>query len=185
MTDIFVHPGKTGSWFAVLFIFIMSFLFTLQPINIFAEPNIMIGDNIPDFVLEGADGKQYSLKQMKGRMIILVMGPKKTEENNNKWIEILQQEFPESESIEIFSIMDMRGIPFFISDKFVRGKVKEMQAEQSVTLLMDWDQKVNELLGADKGQTDIFVISRDGVLMDHQVGTFDREKLKLLKGCLR
>lgn len=181
MTNVFVRPDKTGSWFAILSIFIMSLLFTFQPINIFADPNIMIGDNIPDFVLEGADGTQYKLQQMKGKITILVMGPKKTEENNNKWIAILQQEFPESESIEIFSIMDMRGIPFFISDDFVRGKVKKMQPEQSVTLLMDWDQKVNELLGADKNQTDIFVISRDGVLIDHQIGAFSREKLKLLK----
>ena len=98
---------------------------------------------------------------------------------------MLQQAFPESESTEIFSIMDMCGIPFFISADFVKGKVEEMQAEQSVTLLMDWDQKVNELLGADKKQTDIFVISRDGVLIDHQVGDFSREKLKLLKGCCR
>ena len=185
MTNIFVRPGKTRLWFAVLSTCIMSLLFTFQPITIFADSNIMIGDNIPDFVLEGAYRKQYSLEQMKGRMIILVMGPKKTEENNNKWIEMLQQEFPKSESTEIFSIMDTRGIPFFISEDFVRGKVQEMQEEQSVTLLMDWDQKVNELLGADKGQTDIFVFSRDGVLLNHEVGAFSREKLKLLKSCLR
>ncbi|MDA3938540.1 MAG: redoxin domain-containing protein [Spirochaetia bacterium] len=181
MTNVFVCPGKTGSWFALLFIFIMVFIFTLQPITIFADSNIMIGDNIPNFELEGADGKQYTLEQMKGKITILVMGPKKTEDNNNKWIEILQQAYPENEGIEIFSIMDMRGIPFFITDNFVRGKVEEMQAVQSVTLLMDWDQKVNELLGADKDQTDIFVISRDGVLIDHKIGDFSQEKLKLVK----
>ncbi|MCD4768849.1 MAG: redoxin domain-containing protein [Bacteroidales bacterium] len=179
MTDISVCPGKTGSWFAVLSIFIISLLFTFHPINIFADPTIKIGGNIPDFELEGADGKQYKLEQMKGKIIILVMGSRKTEENNEKWIEMLQQTFPESDGINIFSVMDMR-IPFFISDDFVRGKIEEMQAEESVTLLMDWDQKVNELLGADKDQTDIIVISREGVLIDHQVGDFSQEKLENL-----
>ena len=177
MTSIFVHSDKTGSWFLILSIFAVNSLFTLQPINIFADQNIMVGDNIPNFVLEDAERKQYSLGQMKGKLTFLVMGPKKTEKNNNKWIKMLQQEFPGNESIEIFSIMDMRGIPFFITDNFVRGKVREMQAEQSVILLMDWDQKVNELLGADKDQTDIFVINPNGVLLVHQVGVFSLEKL--------
>ena len=178
MTSIFIHSDRTKSKFVITLIFMIGFLFAFQPITVFADPTIKIGGNIPDFELEGADGKQYKLEQMKGKIIILVMGPKKTEEINNKWIEMLQQAFPESESTEIFSIMDMRGIPFFITDNFVRGKVREMQAVQTVTLLMDWDQKVNELLGADKDQADIFVISRDRVLLDHQVGDFSPEKLK-------
>ncbi len=181
MINVFFRISKAKSWFAVVIIFIMSLLFAFQPIRIFADSNVKIGDNIPNFVLEGADGKQYKLEQMKGKIIILVMGPKKKEENNNKWIEMLLQAFPKSDSLKIFEVFDMRGIPFFISDNFVRGKIKKMQGEHPVTILMDWDQKVNELLGTDKKETDIFVISQDGVLISHKVGAFSQEKLRLLK----
>jgi len=143
---------------------------------------VKIGEQVPNFVLEGADGNQYELEKMNGKVIILIMGSRKTSENNDRWVKMLQQTFPKDDSLEIFLVFDMRGIPFFISKGFVRGKVKEKQKEHPVTILMDWGQKVNKLLGADKDKTDIFAIDPGGVLVSHQVGTYSEKKLRLLRG---
>ena len=113
--------------FAVGIAFIMSLLFAFHPADIFACSEVKIGEKFPNFVLEGADGNQYELEQMKGKVIILVMGPRDQTENNTKWAELLKQTFQENDSLEVFSVFDMRGIPFFISKGFVRGKVKEKQ----------------------------------------------------------
>lgn len=153
----------------------------LQSTFTFAASEVKVGEKVPHFVLEGADGSQYAREQMEGKLIILIMGPKKNEESNNKWAETLLQAFPETERLKIFSIFDMRGIPFFISKDFIRGKVKKIQKNHPVTILMDWDQKVNKLLGADKNGTDIFVLGPNEVLLSRQPGIYSDEKLKLLR----
>lgn len=158
-----------------------SFLFIFCPIVTYAEAKVNIGKKAPNFVLEGADGTKYELKQMKGKTVILIMTPRKMEEDRNKWVEMLLKSFPPNDSLQIFTVFDMRGIPFIITDNFVRGKVKEKQNKHPVTILMDWKQKVNKLLGANEDETDIFVINAGGVLVSHIVGAYNDEKLILVK----
>lgn len=158
-----------------------SFLFALFPILTIAEAKINIGEKVPNFVLESADGTQYELKQMKGKTVILIMTPRKMEEDRNKWVEMLLKSFPKNDSLQIFTVFDMRGIPFFITDDFVRGKVKEKQEKHPATILMDWKQKVNKLLGANEDETDIFVFDAAGVLVCQEVGAYSDEKLILVK----
>lgn len=165
----------------VLLILIFGNFMVLIPEVLAAKQNIKIGDKVPNFVLENTDGKQYELDKMRGKIIILVLGPKKTEENNIKWVKMLLHSFPKSDSLKIFTVVDMRGIPIFITDDFVRGKVKEKQHKHPVTILMDWKQKVNNMLGADKNETNIFIIDANGILVSHQVGTYSEEKLRLLR----
>ena len=182
MSNIFFQHGKpTKVRFVVGFVFIMNFLFAFHSTDILAAPEIKIGDKVPNFVLEDPDENLYALEQMRGKVIILIMGCRKTKENNNIWAKVLLQTFPNKDSLEIFSVFDMRGIPFFVTKSFVRGKVKKMQEEHSETILLDWGQKVNKLLGADKDKTNIFVIDSNGILAGHQVFLYSEKKLKLLK----
>lgn len=158
-----------------------SFLFIFCPIETYAEAKVNIGKKAPNFVLEGADGTKYELKQMKGKTIILIMAPRKVEDDRNRWVKMLLKSFPPNDSLQIFTVFDMRGIPFFITDDFVRGKVKEKQEKHPATILMDWKQKVNKLLGANEDETDIFVFDAAGVLVCHEVGAYNDEKLILVK----
>lgn len=147
------------------------------------KSEIRVGDKVPNFVLEDAYEKRYELEKMKGKVIILIMGSKSTEEDINRWVEVLQQTFSNNDSLEIFSVAEMRNIPFFVSKSFIRKKVKEKLKKDNfpLTTLLDWDQKVNKLLDADRDETDIFAIDPDGVLVSHQVGTYSEDKLKLLR----
>ena len=168
-----------------IMLFCISFLLFLHTSFVFAESKVKVrvGDKIPNFVLEDAYEKRYELKQMRGKAIILIFGSRKTEENNDRWREMLEKAFPKNDSLQIFSVGDMQGIPFFITKGFVRGKVKEMikKGEVPVAFLLDWDQKANKLLGADKDSTDIFAIDPVGVLLSHQVGLYTEEKFSILK----
>jgi len=147
------------------------------------KSEIRVGDKIPNFVLEDAYEKRYELEKMKGKVIILIMGSKTTQEDINRWAEVLQQTFSNNDSLEIFFVAEMRNIPFFVSKNFVRKKVKEKLRKDNfpLTTLLDWDQKVNKLLDADRDETDIFAIAPDGVLVSHQVGTYSEEKFRLLR----
>lgn len=146
-----------------------------------AKSQIKINERVPNFVLESADGIQYELKKMKKKTVILIMAPRKVEDDRNRWVKMLLKSFPQNDSLQIFSVLDMRGIPFFITDDFVREKVKEKQDKHPVTILMDWKQKVNNLFGANEKETDIFVIGAGGVLVSHQVGTYSEHKLNCIK----
>ena len=148
---------------------------------IFAEINVKIGDIVPNFIITDADDKEYELEKMKGKVIVFVMGPRKKSENNNWWVEKINEVYSENDTLKIFTVFDMRGIPFFITKKFVKGKVKEQQEFHSETILLDWDQKVNRLLGAEKTETDIFVIDANGILVYHQKGKYSEEALSVVK----
>ena len=167
-----------------IMLFCLSFLFILQVSSVFAgsKTKVKVGDKVPNFTLEDAYEKRYELEKMKGKVIILIMGTRKTKENNNRWRQMLQQTFSKNNSIEIFTVADMR-IPFFISKSFVREKIKEKikKGEIPVHFLLDWEQKVNKLLGADKDKTDIFAIDPSGVLVNHQLGAYSDEKFRHLR----
>lgn len=173
--------SKKRKCFLVTLVF-FGFL-VLIPRVLAEKSEIRVGDKVPNFVLEDAYEKRYELEKMKGKVIILIMGSKSTEEDINRWAEVLQQTFSNNDSLEIFSVAEMRNIPFFVSKSFIRKKVKEKLKKDNfpLTTLLDWDQKVNKLLDADRDEADIFAIDPDGVLVSHQVGTYSEDKLKLLR----
>jgi peroxiredoxin Q/BCP len=38
--------------------------------------NLVVGDPAPDFALEGSDGKAYSMKELRGKTVVLAWFPK-------------------------------------------------------------------------------------------------------------
>ncbi|MCK5242658.1 hypothetical protein KAR34_09420 [bacterium] len=62
---------------------------------------------------------------------------------------------------------------------FVIGKIKKKKCP--VTMLMDWEQKVNKLLGTNKAETDVLIIAADGVLVSHMAGPYSEEKLQMVR----
>ena len=46
---------------------------------------------------------------------------------------------------------------------------------------MDWEQKVNKLLGADKDESDVWVIAANGILVSHMVGLYSDDKFRLVR----
>ncbi len=105
---------------------------------VFAETNVKIGDKVPNFIITDANDKEYELEKMRGKIIVLIMGPRSKDENSTWWAEKLDEVYSENDTLNIFTVLDLRGIPFVITKDFVIGKVKEKQEHYAVTLLLDW-----------------------------------------------
>ena len=178
-----------------IMLFCMSLLLLLQPSFVFAKSKVKVkvGDKVPNFTLEGIDGKQYELKKMKGKVVVLVMASRKLDEETDHWLLELHNAFKEEvnkkekSKINIFEVADMRSVPRFMPKAVVRRLAKKFMQEEKEKLpftkiiLFDWKQKVNKLLGAEKDKVDIFVIDKKGILAHHQVVPYSKKNFPILK----
>lgn len=132
----------------------------------FGAERIAVGDEVPNFILQDADDNVYEPVRMKGNMVILLMGTRELRGENRQWAAALKETFATKDSVKILMVADMRGIPFFLSKEFIKGRIRS--DKQPVPLLLDWDQKVNQLLGTEEGKINIFVIGSDGLVLHHE-----------------
>ncbi len=175
-------------------LFCISFLLLLQPSFVLAKSKVKVkvGNKVPNFTLEGMDGKQYELKKMKGKVVVLVMGSKELDEEEDLWEGELHNAFKEEvkkkeSTLKIFEVADMRAVPRFMPKSVVRRLAKKFMQKENKKLpfpkimLFDWKQKVNKLLGAEKDKVDIFVIDKKGLLAHHQVVPYSKKNFSVLK----
>lgn len=173
-------------------LFCVCFFLLLQPFSAIAESKVKVkvGEKFPNFKLEGTDDKQHELEKMKGKVFVLIMGSKKLDEENDRWLYALGAAFKEKiekedSELKIFQVADMRGIPRFMPKSTVRRLAKKFMKDEKLPftkiVLFDWKQKVNELLGADKDKVDIFVVDKKGILAHHQVAPYSAESSSALK----
>ena len=175
-------------------IFCVCFLLLFQSSFVFAESKVKVkvGEKMPDFILEGTDDKEHELEKMKGKVVVLIMGSRKLDEENDRWLYALGAAFKEKieeedGELRIFQVADMRGIPRFMPKSTVRRLAKKFMLDEKKqflfarVILFDWNQKVNKLLGADKDKVDIFVINKKGVLAHHQVVPYSEENFSALR----
>jgi len=61
-------------WFRLLSAAALAIATTVAPA--FAQADLKVGDQAPDFTLPGTDGNTHALSQMKGRWVVLAWFPK-------------------------------------------------------------------------------------------------------------
>ena len=170
----------------------ISLLMLLQPSSVFAgsEDKVSVGGKVPNFTLEGTDDKQHELEKMKGNVVVLVMGSRELEEEEDRWMVALFHAFKEEMEkeeggITLLKVADMRSVPRFMPKSVVRKLAKKFVRDEELpftnVMLFDWKQKVNKLLGADKDKVDIFVVDKNGILSHHQVVPFSEANFSVLK----
>lgn len=128
----------------------------------FGAERMTVGDEVPNFVLQDADNNAYELAKMRGSPVVLLLGTRELRGENRKWAAAWREALANRASVKILMVADMRGIPFFLSEEFIKARIRSEQ--QPVPLLLDWEQKVNQLLGTEAGKINIFVISPDGLV---------------------
>lgn len=173
-------------------IFCVGFLLLFQSSFVFAESKVKVkvGEKMPNFKLEGTDDKEHELEKMKGKVVVLIMGTRKLDKENDRWLHALGAAFKEkiekeNSEIKVFVVADMRGIPRFLPKSTVRRLAKKFMKDEKLPFtkiaLFDWKQKINKLLGADKDKVDIFVVDKKGILAHHQVVPYSEENFSVLK----
>ena len=176
-----------------IMLFCAGILLLIQPSLVFAGSKIGVGDQVPNFTLEGTDDKQHELEKMKGNVVALIMGSRELEEEEDRWMVALFHTFKEEMEkeeggIQLFEVADMRSVPRFMPKAVVRRLAKQFMRDEALpftnVMLFDWKQKVNELLGAEKDKVDIFVVDKKGILVHHQVVPYSETNFSVLKAVI-
>ena len=129
----------------------------------------VLGKPAPDFTLMGAGGKEHSLSDYKGSLVVL--------EWFNADCPFVKKHYNSSNMQELQKHYTEKGVVWLIINSSAEGKQGHCTAEQAhevikekdmapSAFLLDHDGKVGKLYGA-KNTPHMFVIDKDGVLMYH------------------
>lgn len=146
------------------------------------EKDLKVGDKAPKFILKDADDKEYSLDQFLKRekdpikVLILIIGDRSTRESGNKWASEFNKLYEKNKDIAMLMIADLRGLPFFVTEGLVKWGVK--QEKTPVTILLDWDGKVNQLYKTEKGKSNIVIINSKGIISMYHKENYSDEAFK-------
>ena len=170
----------------ICLIILIIFLTLLLPFVALSEKDesLKIGDRSPKFTLKDADDKEYSLdtilKKDKDQLqiLILLIGGPSTRKNGNKWAKELDKLYKEKKEVSIFMIADLRGLPFFATESMVKWGTK--REKLPVTILLDWGGKVSELYKTQRGESNLFIIDREGKVKYYYAGQCKPENVKTL-----
>lgn len=150
------------------------------------EETLKIGDPAPIFTLKDADDKEHSLEKLlrkdeeNARIVILIMGDRKVREDANKWAKKLDELYKEKkEEIALLMLADLRDLPFFVTESMVKWGTK--RENLPVTIVLDWEGKINILYKTQKGKPDIFIVNKDGKIAYHQLTKYTDEAVKKIQ----
>ncbi|MEW6606392.1 MAG: cobalamin-dependent protein [bacterium] len=152
-------------------------VFISKELNVTVE----IGSPFPEFSLPTVSSdEKISLQSFKGKVIVLVVGSRKSDTEAEKWAENTRHQFKNN---GLFWVQQFAScpekLPFFISKKFVRRMMKKGRAPDS--MMTDWNRKVTPTLGiTDDTIPHVFLIDKLGVLRYKVSGCFSHEKMDRL-----
>jgi len=168
-------------------IIILIFLFTTIAFceKLEEKEHLKIGEQAPKFILKDADDKEHRFDKIlakdKGdaQILILVIGDPKTRKSGNSWAKELDKLYKEKKEISIYMIADLRGLPFFATESMVKWGTK--REKLPVPILLDWDGKISELYKTQRGESNLFIIDKDGKIRHYFAGQYKSENLKNLQ----
>ena len=143
------------------------------------KEGLKIGDPAPKFTLKDADDKEYSLEALLDKdesSIILLIGDRTVRKQANKWAIELDKIYGKEEEVIILMIADLRGLPFFVTEKMVKWGTK--REKLPVPIVLDWGGKVSEQYKTQKGKSHLFIIDRDGKVSYRQAAPYSDELIK-------
>lgn len=146
-------------------VIIVLLLITCLPVFAALKPGVQS----PDFRLQDAYDKSYTLREMRDKIVILLIGTRKAREEGDKWMLALNRDYGQYEGIKCYLIADLRGLPFFVTEGMVKWGVK--REEMPFTTLLDWDGKIAQKYNAKKDLPNLFIIDRQGKIVYSYSGT--------------
>ena len=146
------------------------------------EPILQVGDPVPDFTLQDAEDQEHALKEMRGKVVFLIMGNRKIREEDDKWGHAFQKHYGEDDRILAYIVADMRSVPAFVPKGFVKRQLKKNKPP--VTLLLDWKGKVHQAYHTQKEKPNLYVIDPEGKLAFHIKSDFDTVTYQKLKAVI-
>ncbi len=140
---------------------------------------LKIGDNAPDFTLLDANDQPHSSNQLRGKVILLILGNRKIREEDDKWARAFQKDYKDNDRVIAYIIADMRSVPGFIPEGFIKNQLKKNKPP--VTLLLDWIGKVHETYHTQKEKPNLYLIDSEGQIAFYLKSNFNEETYQQLK----
>ena len=144
-----------------------------------ASKPLQVGDKAPDFALQDATDQTHSLKKLRGKVIVLILGNRKIRKEDDKWAHAFQKDYQANNQIVAYIIADMRSVPRFIPKGLVKRQLKKNKPP--VTLLLDWKGETHKAYRTQKEEPNLYIVNPDGNLVFHIKANFGDETYKKLK----
>ena len=132
-------------------------LFVLSPMTTEGSQSITLNSKAPDFLLKDQHDKAVNLRQLEGRLVVLIASDRDGRAQNDLWGRKIRERY--KDKITIFGIADLRKVPFFM-----RGKIKEGFKKDEVSILLDWDGRVFGAYWLAERVSNIILIDKKGYI---------------------
>lgn len=151
--------------FAIIFL-------VLFGVTTFAQ-NAKLNEQAPDFKLKDSNGKEHSLSDFKGKVVVLEWVnfdcPFVKKHYNSKNMQSLQLKYTKKDVVWLSICSSAEGKQGNFSNEVINDRIKNHNAKMSAYLI-DADGKVGKMYGA-KTTPHMYVIDKDGKLV--YVGAID------------
>lgn len=147
-----------------------------------ANKPLKVGDKAPDFVLQDAADKPHSMKKLRGKVVVLILGNRKIQKEDDKWAHAIQKDYQENSRVTAYIIADMRSVPRFVPKALIKRQLKKNRPP--VTLLLDWKGETHRAYQTQKEMPNLYVVNPDGEIAFHIKANFGDEEYKELKAVI-
>lgn len=174
---------KISGKILILCAFVLSFSLGLGITDLLgseaSKTALKVGTDAPDFTLEDAQGQKHLLKKMRGKTVLLIMGNRKIQKEDDKWAAAFRKDYGTHKGVVAYIVADMRSVPGFIPKRFIKSQLKKNKPP--VTLLLDWKGKVHQAYRTQKQKPNLYLIHRNGKIAFHIKANFDKKSYGQLK----
>jgi hypothetical protein len=127
-----------------------------------------------NFTLEDQFGNKIGIKFPSNKVVILVFGDRKGSEQVEGWVRPLYEKY--TDQVYIFGIAELSVVPWA-----VRPVVRTMIRSKSKTpVMLDWTGKVAKSYGCEKGKSNVFVVNKEGHVIEVKRGSANANALNSL-----
>ncbi len=116
------------------------------------------------FTLEDQFGNKIGIKFPSNKVVVLVFGDRKGSEQVEGWVRPLYEKY--TDQVYIFGIAELSVVPWAVRP-VVRGIIK---SKSKAPVMLDWTGKVAKSYGCEKGKANVFVVSKEGKVIEVKRG---------------
>ena len=147
------------------------------------KDSLKAGAPAPLFTLKDAYDKEYNLKAIldkeEVKAVVLMIGNRKVRGEANKWAIELDKLYGKDKRVVLIMIADLRGLPFFVTEKMVKWGVK--RENLPTPILLDWKGKVNQKYKTQKDKNNLYIIDGDGKISHTLASKCSDESMEKMK----
>jgi len=120
-----------------------------------AESQTLIKAKAPDFSLSDQRDHQVALRQLEGKVIVLIASDKEGTKQNPAWRKAITDRY--GERVFMQGVADLRKVPFFLKGSFKR----DFQKDQA-SIILDWNGEIFKAYGLAENVSNIVLIDKKG-----------------------